>query len=156
MTDLDPRLQRLLDENDIRNLTSRYCLYIWTRDIRVVDLYAPDGEFGDSGQGHDALHRVYSRIFDRSPEALGMPYIHNHVIDFDAPDHARGHCALDLRSVTSEGKLGISALYYDDEYVRTAEGWRFRNRQARTVLRAQLDATITAQSADHLGRRPLG
>ena len=73
MTDLDPRLQRLLDENDIRNLTSRYCLYIWTRDIRVVDLYAPDGEFGDSGQGHDALHRVYSRIFDRSPEALGMP-----------------------------------------------------------------------------------
>ena len=156
MPDLDLRLQRLLDENDIRNLTSRYCLYIWTRDIRVVELYSEDGEFGTSGPGHEAVRATYARIFDRPANILGLPYIHNHVIEFDGPDRARGFCALDLRRATPEGKAAFSASYYDDEYVRMDGVWKFRSRQAHNVLSAAIADTLTSLSSEHLGLRPVG
>jgi len=70
--------------------------------MRIVDLFTRDGVFGESA-GRDALVKAYQATFERAATVLGpLPFIHNHVIEFDGPDRATGRCYLDLRWTTND------------------------------------------------------
>lgn len=74
-------------------------------------------------QGRAAIRAAYDEIF-RSQEF--RPMVHNHVIDLDG-ETATGTCYLDVQaSLDGVDKVGLG--YYQDRYLRTAKGWKFRSR----------------------------
>jgi hypothetical protein len=53
-----------------------------------------------------------------------MHFVHNLAITFDGPDLARGRSSFE--AVGDLGGVAFRAAgYYEDEYARTADGWRF-------------------------------
>ena len=66
-----------------------------------------------------------------------QPFVHNHVIDL-ADDRATGTVYVDLRS-TQDGRSMIGSGYYEDEYVRTAEGWKLHSRRLTLRFLVPLD-----------------
>ncbi len=115
--------------DSIRDLARRYAHFVWQRDASgAADLFTEDAvmDTGDREpiRGREALREIYTQIFAKS---AFRPFIHNHVVDL-AGDRASGTCYLDLRS-TEDGREMKGHGFYVDEYVRTAEGWKFASRR---------------------------
>ncbi len=126
-------LRELLDREAIRELPDRYCHCVWTNDVDgIVDLFTEDGSMTTSDpnlpggtQGRENLRAGYKlALGDLAPR----PFVHSHVIDLQGADRATGTCYLELRA-TREGKSWIGAGWYDDEYARVGESWKFRSRK---------------------------
>jgi ketosteroid isomerase-like protein len=121
-------LRELADRAAIADLVVRYAHCVWTKDVAaLVELFVEDGEMltgaGEPMRGRHAIRETYERVFARDDY---FPFIHNHVIDLHG-EEARGRCYLDLRSVAGGRRMsGFGA--YDDVYMRTTEGWKFRSR----------------------------
>ena len=126
----DP-VQRLRDQLEIRELTARYNRAF---DDGDADAYAatfvPDGSMEATGipraEGHDALKGLVRQT------PYGIVHITTDpIIEIDG-DRAVQHCTLIVanrhedRSPVTFGTTGR----YDDELVRTADGWRFTSRVA--------------------------
>jgi len=133
-------IQRLLDLEEIRDLARRYAHCVWQRDAAgAAELFAEDGEM-DTGdrppiQGRAAIHASYNEIF-RTQEF--RPMVHNHVIDLDG-ETTTGTCYLDVQA-TLDGVDKVGLGYYQDRYVRTADGWKFRSR--RLTLEYFVDSSL--------------
>lgn len=126
MTEVDAgALRALLDRDEIRELGLKYCHYMWTKDMRVVDLYSEEGRFGER-LGRSALVEMYTGTF--AGAAYPHPYAHNHVVEFDSADHATGVCYNDLRYL-DEGVMRIIAGFWRDEYVKVDGAWKFKVRE---------------------------
>lgn len=126
MTEIDEgALRALLDREEIRELGLKYCHYMWQKDMRVVDLYTEDGRYGDRASGRSALIDFYTGAFENV--AYPHPYAHNHVVEFDGPDHATGVCYNDLRFL-DDGVMRIIAGFWADEYVSVDGAWKFKSR----------------------------
>jgi len=117
------------DEVDIRNLLARYCVLLDQDEVEQwVQLFTPDAAYqvyGRTFAGHDGLRKMMSG----APGGLhlgGPPAIE----PVDA-DHARAQQNLLFIDRTT-GEMR-SALY-DDELVRTAEGWRIASRRCRFIV----------------------
>lgn len=139
MTMLDQSLAGLLAREAIRDLPNRYCDCVWRGDSAgIAALFANDARFtaiSDKGEitieGRAKLAEFFHGALDFQPR----PYIHNHVLDRQDGQRASGRCYLDLRCATKA--MGwIGAGYYEDEYVNTAEGWKF---QARRFYAVRMD-----------------
>jgi hypothetical protein len=74
--------------------------------------------------GSTALHDFYVAGLNMRPR----PYIHNHVIDLHDSTTASGRCYLDLRSARNNMEW-LGAGYYEDDYVRDGELWKFKTRR---------------------------
>lgn len=65
-------------------------------------------------------------------QALGdlalRPFIHNHVVELKGSDRATGTCYVEIRA-TRNGKSWVGAGYYDDEYAKVGDEWKFRSRK---------------------------
>ncbi len=123
-------LQRLSDLEAIRDLARRYAHCVWQKDPEgCAALFTEDCEM-DAGLGgtpilgREAMVKVYGRTF---PNVDLQPFVHNHIVEL-AGDSATGTVYLDLRA-TMDGRAMIGSGYYEDRYVRTPEGWRFKSRK---------------------------
>lgn len=132
MSTLEQSLDALLAREAIRDLPNRYCDCVWRDDSAgIAALFAQDASFtaiSDKGEttitGRDNLASFFNGALDFKPR----PYIHNHVIDHQGPHSASGRCYLDLRCASHD--MGwIGAGYYEDNYVKTAAGWKFQSRR---------------------------
>ena len=56
------------------------------------------------------------------------PFIHNRVVDLHGKNKATGRCYVELRSVARKMER-IGSGYYDDEYVKVHETWKFASRR---------------------------
>lgn len=127
-TGSDARVRALLDRDEIRELAVRYAHGVWRKDVAAVAaLFAEDGVMdtgsGEPMRGREAIRATYERTFAADDF---YPFVHNHVVEIDG-DGARGWCDLDLRAViNSERMTGFGS--YEDRYVRTSDGWKFRSR----------------------------
>jgi len=123
-------LRALADVEAIRDLARRYAHHVWQNEIAdLVGLFAEDGEM-DPGtrppiRGRAALHAGFREMLTAG--SVFLPFVQQHVVDL-AGDRASGTCYVDLRGVV-DGKSMIGAGWYDDRYVRTADGWRFQSRK---------------------------
>jgi uncharacterized protein (TIGR02246 family) len=121
-------VRRLADKDAIRDLARRYADCVWQCDIAgAVGLFAEDGVM-DTGSGapivgRSALLEAYKGMLTGDLQ----PFVHNHVVELDG-DRATGRCYLDLRA-TRDGVSMMGSGYYEDVYVRTAAGWKFRSRK---------------------------
>jgi len=92
-----------------------------------ANLYTPDAEFAGAS-GHAALADL-ARIQPRGPEFV-RHYLTNHVIE-PMPGGAKGKEYLVVLDISETGMPGSIFLagHYEDTYVRTADGWRFKTRR---------------------------
>jgi hypothetical protein len=134
MKDLEARIRYLADIEEIKMLKYKYCKYNdggWpaqpvSHQGPSADLFTEDAVWDGSpvakAEGREAIRKLFASF-----AALPMAYhaVTNPIIEIEG-DTARGHWHLigggiGLNSVST---LGIGG--YEDEYVRTPQGWRVR------------------------------
>jgi hypothetical protein len=127
-----------LDYIEIEQLVYKYG---WALDsgendgYAYADLYAPDGTFtgtnqGPSGrtyQGRDNLAAL-ARGGRRGP--LYISHLVTNVVVTPTPDGAVGRAFVGIFDLGESGKPPSAGHggFYDDVYVKTSEGWRFKKR----------------------------
>jgi SnoaL-like domain len=117
------------DEAEIRNLLARYCLHLDLDDLDGwVALFTADATYevyGRTFSGHDGLRKMLSG----APGGLhlgGPP-----VIEAVDADHARTlRNLLFVDRATGDARHAV----YDDDLVRTAEGWRIARCRCRFIV----------------------
>lgn len=138
----------MMDYIEIRQLVRKYA---WALDsgenygYAYADLYTPDGIFvgtnqgpnGRSYQGREALAAL-ARGGGRNPLMLGH-FAMNHVITPTADGGAIGKVSAPILDVGIVGRPNVVTHggQYDDVYVKTPEGWRFKKR---TYWESKVDA----------------
>lgn len=129
MTDIESKILRLNDLEDIRSLVHRYAHCIWQeKPLEAADLFSDDGviDFGPYGGRVTGRDKLRSLLQEKVAEQWLQPFVHNHLIDLDG-DKAGGYVYIDLRS-QSEGGCFIGSGYYEDDYVRIDDQWKFQCR----------------------------
>lgn len=120
-------LQRLLDLEAIRDLPRRYALAFDRRDAAALEaLWEPaDDRVAYPDMNLQTVRRDFPLAWTDGGETMLL--VANHVVDL-AGDEATGtvYCIAQLHQ---GGAFVEQSLVYEDRYVRTAGGWRFRTRR---------------------------
>ncbi|HXG41741.1 MAG TPA: nuclear transport factor 2 family protein [Dehalococcoidia bacterium] len=122
---------------DARDLTAiwrlmfQYAVCVWNKDADgIAELFAEEGvvDLGTGGavSGRERIREVYRRAF---AEQDLFPFIQDPQVQVEG-DRARGTCRLQLRAIAG-GRWFEGGGEYEDEFVRTAQGWKFLRRQLR-------------------------
>jgi len=127
----------LADREAIRELPQRYCDCVWRGDVQgIVDLFTEDGEFTILGRQRENKTVGRSNLLKSYGEGLAnltpRPYIHNHVIEFQGVGQASGRCYVELRNA-SNNMAWIGTGFYNDEYVKVGDQWKFKSRRFQQV-----------------------
>ena len=126
-----------LDIIEIQQLVIRYAYGLDTAadDGHLYsDVFTPDGEFVGRQVpltiGREALARV-SRSVRKGNSQYVRHFITNHIID-PSPEGAKGKVYLMVVDCEEDQPSSIYiAGHYEDVYVKTADGWRIKYRDAR-------------------------
>jgi hypothetical protein len=153
------------DYLDIQQLVARYAHAMDTgahNGNAYADLFAADGEFvgpaGPPTRGHDALAGLGRTGFvDGHKPALGVShFIMNHVIE-PAAGGATGKAYVVLVNIGEGGKPGgewsNTGGHYEDAYVKTAQGWKFKRREY-IPMKSERRAAGTAPAAATVAPKP--
>lgn len=122
------------DYIEIQQLVARYAYAVDTHadnGFNYADLFAPDGVFGGKTKGREALAELARTTQkERGGPSYTRHYLTN-VIIHPAPEGARGSQYLVAMDVSEGGKPSsvVHGGRYDDVYVKTPQGWRFKSRQ---------------------------
>ena len=143
-------LSELSDREAIRDLPVRYCDCVWQGNLEaMLDLFAKDGAFISKGRNREAVSRGRDQLRAMYEKALGdvspRPYIHNHVVDLRGKGRATGRCYVELRSAARNMEW-IGTGFYDDEYVKEGEHWKFASRKFTSFAMQPPPASNAAKS----------
>ncbi len=124
----------LADREAIRELPQRYCDCVWRGDVNgIVALFAENGTFAVKGAGRDRSVTGRPNLLKTYSEDLAAikprPYIHNHVIELKGNGRAIGRCYVEVRNGSKNFEL-FGTGYYNDEYVKVGDEWKFQSRSA--------------------------
>ncbi len=120
------------DRQDIAELLVRYATGIDRRDwplFRTVFTDDCELDYGVIGswQGVDAVAEFMEQVHAMAGHT--MHRLSNQTITVDG-DTARARTYIDGLIMTGDNKSGVNAIgFYDDEIVRTANGWRIARRR---------------------------
>jgi hypothetical protein len=139
----------------IRNLANRYFDAAWRQDVDAyVETFAEDGEIVFFGmpvpagaatlasdpsntpstgsvltfKGTSAIREMVKMAL---PAANPLPFGHNHVIELMSSTQASGTIMVALYSGNDHTLNTIA--YYRDEYVKQADAWKIRRREAHNM-----------------------
>ena len=125
-------VQEVIDREAIRTLPLRYCDCVWQKDLDgYVNLFTEDGAMSTNdpslprAQGREGLRKMIGEGLDAMRP---RPFIHNHVIELLGSDRAKGRCYVEVRLVR-DGKKCLMTGWYNDEYAKVGEEWKFKSRQ---------------------------
>ena len=124
-------LRRMLDEKEIVDLTHTYCWALDTRDFeKLRDVFIPDATARLRGE-HTGIDEIIATISDAlGPLDSSQHLVATHQISVDG-DTATCRCYLQaqhVREAAEGGSQYIIAGRYEDQLVRTADGWKFSHR----------------------------
>jgi SnoaL-like domain len=101
----------------------------------LAQLFAPDGVMhrpsGDPLTGHDAILQAYRA---RPAGRMTRHVCSNIRITVESADRARGMTYAVVYSATGLEKVEERIGEFEDDFVKTPEGWRFAVRRARFVM----------------------
>ena len=135
-------LNRLEAESQIRRLVGLYCDAVNRRDADAAGaLFAPDAmiRIADfpSISGAKAIREGMRQTF--AYHAFLRQQCDVGLIDVEG-DHARARLSVfEASHRTGEDGVGLIFGFYEDEYVRLAEGWRFRRRRYTMQFRSRVE-----------------
>jgi 3-phenylpropionate/cinnamic acid dioxygenase small subunit len=124
------------DRQDISDLLVRYATGIDRRDwalFRTVFTEDCELDYGEIGswQGVDAVAEFMEQV--HAPAGHTMHRLSNQVITVDG-DKASARTYVDALIMVSDNSNGVNGIgFYDDEIVRTADGWRIARRRFTAV-----------------------
>lgn len=129
------------DHVEIQQLVARYAYAVDTHaddGYAYADLFAADGVFGGASttSGREALAKLArSTQAERGGPSYTRHYLTNVVI-YPTPEGARGSQYLVAIDVSEGGKPSsvVHGGRYEDVYVRTPDGWRFKSRQLHPAM----------------------
>jgi hypothetical protein len=122
------------DYVEIQQLVARYGYAVDTHadnGYAYADLFTPDGVFGGKTTGREQLAALArSTQAERGGPSYTRHFLTN-VIIHPSPEGARGNQYLVAIDVAEQGKPSsvVHGGRYDDVYVKTPQGWRFKTRQ---------------------------
>ena len=124
---LEARIDRLESLDEIRQLVARYCLALDMRDLdALVGLFPEDVRVSREEQGRAALKRWFDDTLRN--QFTGTAHVTgNHVIEFEAPDQARGLVYSRNEHETGHAWVIMTMMYWD-RYERIGDRWMFRRR----------------------------
>jgi hypothetical protein len=143
----EARLQHLMDLEEIRLLKAKYCRYNdggWpeqpvSHQGPCADLFTEDGVWDGRpvavrAEGREEIRKLFAAFasLPMAYHAVTQPMIEIH------GDRATGHWHLIAAGLSPSGDSSLALGGYEDEYVRTPEGWRIKSMRViwgpRTVL----------------------
>lgn len=138
---MDDRLQALEDRLAIQDLMSRYAAMVDQRDWDAMDrVFSPDATIdytttgGISGPYRSTLEWLHRAL---EPWPINLHYITNLTVELDG-DRAKSRCYFYApmgRAEQDGGQLVITnAGWYDDDLVRTDDGWRIARRHCEQTM----------------------
>jgi hypothetical protein len=141
------------DYVEIQQLVARYAFALDTADNNgntYADLFVSDGTFNDT-KGRDALAAL-----PRGPRR-GPLYVRNYgapPIIQPAPEGATGIQYAQAMDFEPGGRTGVLDHFgrYEDVYVRTPQGWRFKSRRFVNESQAALKGSPARTGASATGR----
>jgi SnoaL-like domain len=134
---VEQTVTELADRDAIRELPQRYCDCVWRGDVDgIVNLFAEDGEFTIIGPKRENKNKGRAELLKSYKEGFASltprPYIHNHVVELKGGGRASGRCYVELRDASNNmGWLGTG--FYNDEYVKVGDEWKFQARRVQLV-----------------------
>ncbi|MGE0774444.1 MAG: nuclear transport factor 2 family protein [Sphingomonadaceae bacterium] len=154
---VDDRIRRLEDRAALDDLVVRYFLAADGDDLKGVgDSFMLDATFASSGAisatGRQGI--VDFIVASRAQMGLTVHTPNYGLYTFgDDNDRATGLIGAHLELVVADQSL-FGAVRYQDQYVRTCEGWLIASRDMRTVYIAPMDELGDAMRSDHPVRWP--
>jgi hypothetical protein len=132
----DPALSEVADRLAIQDLIARYPLAVDGRDWDALDsLFAADARIDFTAFGGPAGDLLSTKEFlrdalggfRRTQHMMGLPAI---TLDGDRAT-ARTSCnnPMVIDGADGETSVWLIGLWYDDEFARTPDGWRFTSRK---------------------------
>jgi hypothetical protein len=140
MTPLEQRLSELLDRHDISDLLSRYGVAIDSRKWDLLDtVFTPDAtiDYSSSGapKGSYPEIRVWLETFlTRFPMNQHMT-VNSHVTLNGDTAVGRSYFFNPNSFPDESGEMRMIFVggYYNDDFVRTSDGWRIARREGETA-----------------------
>jgi hypothetical protein len=140
---LERQLRRLVDKDAIRDLVAKYSVFIdLGRREELLALFTEDClvDYGPSLGGPHQGAAFVDFMTGRDAGAATRPRFRatthhnaNVLVEFVDDDTATGWAGLYAWHEMADGTHAEVWGYYEDEYVRTPDGWRFRKRVERTA-----------------------
>ena len=130
MDDISVRLQRLEDVEAIRELKAMYCRAVDQRDAEAwAGVFTDDaiweGDRFGRYEGLDEIREYFEQILENL--TFTIHYVMNPVIRVNG-DHAYGTWVLFEPCTMNQGSVPVwGAGSYEEEYVRTGNGWKIRH-----------------------------
>jgi len=158
LDELMQRLRRQEDREAIHELHNQYC-FIQDRGhqsrsesdvLAFLALCHPDVVWDNSPdgtrahRGHAAVAAYLREIWARFDDC--MHFFHNLSIVFESDSRARGRSSFEAVGDIG-GESFVAAGYYENEYVRTSDGWRF-------LLHREVPFFFVKQSEGWAGPKP--
>lgn len=138
----DAVAQRTLSADDHTEILALYATYNHAIDLGDPEAWAntfvADGTFLDN-RGHDELRRFAAEWVERY-EGASRHWNSQHLFTA-TPSGARGSAYLHLLDVRTSPPTTVLTGVYEDDLVRTPDGWRFRARTLRIDRPSQPDGT---------------
>jgi ketosteroid isomerase-like protein len=132
------------DSDQIRRLADDYCWYADARDVDgMVSLFTKNGVMDAQAvgmniiQGHEALREFYKLILPMHEYSQHLSGTHR--IDIEG-DSAKGTSYYLMQGAIMGAGPISAAGYFEDQYVRTADGWRFSSRRGVPLIPPNLKA----------------
>jgi ketosteroid isomerase-like protein len=127
-----------VDQLAVQRLLTSYTDAVNRRDpAAATAVYTPDGvlnAFGFEIVGHEKLRRNFDRVFGRYQLLFQHPHVP--LVDVDG-DRAWARCWLTEYNTAHDGTSTFFLGTYQDEIVRTPDGWRFARRTLDAVYRGE-------------------
>ncbi len=143
---MDEVLARLEAESAIRRLVGLYCDAVNRRDAEAAGLlFAPDCRITIAGGPQRVGRELQTEGMRQTFAAFAFLRQQCDVGLIDvAGDTARARLSVfEASQKPGEGRLSLIFGFYEDNYVRLAEGWRFQARRYVLQYRCLVDAAKT-------------
>jgi ketosteroid isomerase-like protein len=128
----------LADRSAIRDLALRYCTAVDRRDWDLLaELFLPDAtvdvQRSNLMRGTDEIVARYRRGLSRYDATHHMVTNHEIAVDGDSARHSCLVHAQHMRPDAAGSTIFTIGGRYEDQLVRTPQGWRFKHRELVTI-----------------------
>jgi hypothetical protein len=127
----DPRVEDLLDRDEIAHVLIRYATGLDNRDAQAVaSCFTDDARFDFSGGTvGPGVEQVVSHVMRVSTLATTTHMLGNLTIHVSGTTAEAHTSAVAYLLLNSEPRLRVRGLRYDDKLLNTAVGWRIHHRR---------------------------